>query len=329
MAQPVSESNSFNKEPGLPHEAYALLAQANLLRIRGSWEESVERCMAALRLAPESSTAQSLLGDIYENQGRYDDAAQWYRMALDVNPNSPADQMKLELLQRLRLQRSAGDVDVMTAALPDPLPKGKAEHIRNPEAALRFGSAIAVLLVLLVVGLAYATTHRHGTYAAFGLPSSSEVKLQPVVVLPDQASAAPPLSVPHDTAEQTLLDALRNVPELRAQGIIVVDVKSDPRTSQIELTFGLQNPPGGLSRAYILQMAVRLLQATQKLPSAHSVTTYQIRCLSASEDASAGATQVFIGDIAQGSIPDSDTATTGGRLEALFTAPWWSSSVPS
>ncbi len=335
MAQPVSESNLFNKASGLPREAYALLAQANLLRIRGCWEESVECCMAALRLAPESSTAQSLLGDIYENQGQYDDAAQWYRMALDVNPNSPADQMKLQLLQRLRLQRSADDVDVgvdvgdITTVLSDPPPKGKVELLRNPEAALRLGSAAAVLLVLLVVGLAYATTHRHGTYAAFGLPSASEVKLQPVVVPPDQISLAPQSSVPHDATEQSLLDALRNVPELRALGITVIDVKSDPRTSQIELTFGLQSTPGGLTRAYILQMALRLLQSAQKLPSAHSVNTFQIRCLSVSENASAGVAQVFIGDIAQSSIPASDTASTDGRLEALFSAPWWSSSVPS
>jgi Flp pilus assembly protein TadD len=82
-------------EAPLPREAYTLLAQANLLRMRGCWEEAVEKCMAALRLAPESASAQSLLGDIYENQGRRDDAIQWYRMALDISPDSPADRLKL------------------------------------------------------------------------------------------------------------------------------------------------------------------------------------------------------------------------------------------
>ena len=83
---------------GLSREVYSLLAQANLLRMRGCWEEAVESCMAALRLTPDSHSAQSLLGDIYENQGRLDDAIQWYRMALDLNPTSTADRMKLERL---------------------------------------------------------------------------------------------------------------------------------------------------------------------------------------------------------------------------------------
>src|SRR5579875_2831472 len=85
----------------MSRDAYALLAQANLLRMRGCWPEAIEKCMAALKLAPEHPSAQSLLGDIYENQGSLDDAIQWYRMALDVQPDSPADKVKLErLLER-------------------------------------------------------------------------------------------------------------------------------------------------------------------------------------------------------------------------------------
>ena len=163
----VSESNPYIHETGLTREVYSLLAQANLLRIRGCWEESVESCMAALRLAPESSSAQSLLGDIYENQGRYDDAAQWYRMALDVNPNSPADRMKLDLLQRLRLDPQTNDT--VLPVLP-PV-GGLVKFVRNPEVALRLSSAAAVLLLFLVVGLAYASAHRHGSYKAFGPPA--------------------------------------------------------------------------------------------------------------------------------------------------------------
>ncbi len=89
-------------EAGLPREIYALLAQANLLRMRGCWEDAVQSCMAALRLSPRSHSAQSLLGDIYENQGRYDDAIQWYRMALDINPDSPADRIKLDRLLHMQ-----------------------------------------------------------------------------------------------------------------------------------------------------------------------------------------------------------------------------------
>ena len=321
----VSENNPFIHEAGLTREVYALLAQANLLRIRGCWEESAESCMAALRLAPESSSAQSLLGDIYENQGRYDDAAQWYRMALDVNPNSPADRMKLDLLQRLRLDPQTND----TAPSISPHTAGLVKVVWNPELALRVSSAAAVILLVLVVALAYASAHRHGSYQVFGRPRPPDVQLQPVVVAADQIGPAPLPSAPHDPAEQSLLDSLRNSADLRAQGIVVIDVTSDPRTSQIGLTFGLTAPPEGLTRAYIQQMAVRLLQSAVTIPSTQSANSFQVRCLLLKENSSAAAALVFIGDVTQTSVPAGDYVMAYGHLEALFAAPWWSSSVPN
>jgi hypothetical protein len=321
----ASESNPTIYETGLTREVYTLLAQANLLRIRGCWEESVESCMAALRLAPESSSAQSLLGDIYENQGRYDDAAQWYRMALDVNPNSPADRLKLDLLQRLRLDPQTNDI-----ASPDlPNSGGLVKFVRNPEAALRLSSAAAVFLLLLVIGLAYVSSHRHGSSEAFGLPRPPDVQLQPVVVSPEPAASAPLPSAPHDPAEQSLLDSLRNSAELKAQGIVVIDVASDPRTSQIGLTFGLTAPPEGVTRAYVQQMAVRLLQSAVSIPSAQSANSFQVRCLILNESSSPEATLVFIGDAAHSSVPTADNVLSSGHLDALFGTPWWSSSVPN
>ena len=325
LAPLVSDNNSHLQEEGLTREVYTLLAQANLLRIRGCWDESVEHCMAALRLAPESSSAQSLLGDVYENQGRYDDAAQWYRMAIDVNPNSPADRMKLELIQRLRQEPQASDA--VHSSIPQPC--GMVKFVRNPETALRFGAAAAVLLLFLAVGLAFASTHRHGSYAAFGLPSPAEVKLKPVVVSTDQADTALQVSAVHDPAEQALLDALHSSPDLRAQGIVVVDAESDPRTALIELTFGLTAPASGITRAYVQQMALRLLQSTVTLPAAQSANSYQVRCLVLNDNASVGASLVFIGNIAHSSVPASNNTLTDGHLEALFTMPWWSSSVPN
>ncbi len=321
----VSENNPFIHEAGLTREVYTLLAQANLLRIRGCWEESAESCMAALRLAPESSSAQSLLGDIYENQGRYDDAAQWYRMALDVNPNSPADRMKLDLLQRLRLDPQTDDT------VPPVLPpvNGLVKFIRNPEVALRLSSAAAVLLLFLLVGLAYASAHRHGSYKVFGPPHAADVQLQPVVVSSDQAASDPQTSAPHDPAEQSLLDSLRYSADLRALGIVVIDVTSDPRTSQIGLTFGLTAPPEGITRAYVQQMAVRLLQSTVTIPSAQSANSFQVRCLVLNQNSSQGATLVFIGDLSHTSVPTVDNVLSNGHLETLFGTPWWSSSVPN
>lgn len=74
----------------------ALLATANLWRMRGKWEDAERCCVEVMRANPNSIHAHSLLGDIYRDQGRYDDAAQWYQLALDLDPNSLADRAKLD-----------------------------------------------------------------------------------------------------------------------------------------------------------------------------------------------------------------------------------------
>lgn len=85
-----------------------LLARANLYRLRGQWNEAVAVCTEALRQAPHSATAHSLLGDIYEAQGKLDDALQWFGMAVDLDPANPVDRSKLE--QALQAKRTTSNV---------------------------------------------------------------------------------------------------------------------------------------------------------------------------------------------------------------------------
>ncbi|GEM_PF-1315097 len=83
-----------------------LLARANLLRIRRQWDEAIAVCTEALRRAPESPSAHSLMGDIYEAQNKLDDAVQWFSMAVDLAPDNPVDREKLE--RAIAAKRRAG-----------------------------------------------------------------------------------------------------------------------------------------------------------------------------------------------------------------------------
>jgi hypothetical protein len=74
---------------------YIDVARANLLRMRGDWDAAQASAIAVLRRYPHSPTAHSLLGDILADQGRLEEAAQWYRMALELDPGNLADQRKL------------------------------------------------------------------------------------------------------------------------------------------------------------------------------------------------------------------------------------------
>ncbi|HLV81854.1 MAG TPA: zinc-ribbon domain-containing protein [Chthonomonadaceae bacterium] len=85
-----------------------LLSQANLYRLRGLWAGAVDRCIAVLKIQPDNHTAHSLLGDIYRDQDKIEDAIQWYRMAIQLRPN-PSDEAKLKQMERerARQQRAA------------------------------------------------------------------------------------------------------------------------------------------------------------------------------------------------------------------------------
>lgn len=330
MVPPVFEElNTIPSEAGLPRDVYALLAQANLLRMRGCWEDAVDRCMAALRLAPESSSAQSLMGDIYENQGRYDDAAQWYRMALDLNPNSPADRMKLDLLLRLRVEpaearASASAVEAPAETEPSPL----SLLLQSPEKALRFGAVAAALLLLFVVGLAYASTHRHGTLASLRLTPESEVHLKPVVVPGETTGVEPLTAALHDPAEQALLDELRGSTEISALGIVVTDVQSDPRTAHLTLSCQL-SAALGVTRPQILKTSLFLLQRTAALPEAQSVSSITIRCLTQTGGADPGSMLLFVGDAPRTALPPLGTVLTDTEAQSVFSSPWWSPNMPN
>src|SRR5574340_996491 len=81
-----------------PSNPYLLLMTANVLRLRRQWSLAEAKCSELLQLDPENAAAHSLMGDILRDQGREQDAIEWYKMAVDRNPANGADRRKLEAL---------------------------------------------------------------------------------------------------------------------------------------------------------------------------------------------------------------------------------------
>ncbi|HEY3416834.1 MAG TPA: tetratricopeptide repeat protein [Armatimonadota bacterium] len=77
-------------------ETHRLLAEANLCRLRGQYDEAISVCTRILRLEASSAAAHSLLGDIYREQGNYHEALGWYKLAVQLNPTSHSDRSKLD-----------------------------------------------------------------------------------------------------------------------------------------------------------------------------------------------------------------------------------------
>ncbi len=333
-------------EAALPREAYTLLAQANLLRMRGRWDEAVEKCMAALRLTPDSATAQSLLGDIYENQGRYDDAIQWYRMALDVNPDSPADKLKLGRLREAGHHRPTDSQHGERTSGADPATKADGPRAEaGSERLLRGMAWLAAALFLVAAVLA-------GVMMSRGQAVPTPITAPPVVVSTSDtntpptptsngdpaatvpAPSAPPAPAPAaDPAELTLLQTLQQDTTLTSQNVLPEDVQMDPRQNAVTLTVLCPAPAvGGSAREALLRDAALAGQAGSRAQG-DRVTSWTVRCLMVSPGGAATDAPglALVADAttaaltALGSAPVSLSAT---QLQPAFHNVWWSPSVP-
>jgi len=90
--------------------AVALLSEANLLRVREDWTGAESRCLDVLRLDPNNLEAHTLLGDIYRDQRRMDDAAQWYQLALDLDPTNASVRAKLTGVEEEEARKLVGAI---------------------------------------------------------------------------------------------------------------------------------------------------------------------------------------------------------------------------
>jgi RNA polymerase subunit RPABC4/transcription elongation factor Spt4 len=184
----------------------AMLSEANLLRVRKEWSGAEARCLDVIRLDPNNVHAHSLLGDLYRDQGRLDHSAQWYQLAVDLDPDSAADRAKLketeEALARdlVRAVHSSGSAH---------LPSGTQPLAGLPPSTWLKGlwAALAVFVIFAVILIVGARGRRNGgaTTTALRLdsPEPAARKAPGPFVLPAQRAVpsrsshtpiAPPLT---------------------------------------------------------------------------------------------------------------------------------------
>jgi tetratricopeptide (TPR) repeat protein len=118
-----------------------LLTQATLLRARGRLDEAIARCREALERDPDSWEAHELMGDLYRQTGKGEEALREYRTALARNPGRGVIEEKiarasLVAAERRRLVESA---QALLAG------QGERPEVRKP--------SLAALLSLIVPGL--------------------------------------------------------------------------------------------------------------------------------------------------------------------------------
>jgi tetratricopeptide (TPR) repeat protein len=124
---------------------YTELARANLLRMRGEYKEAEDQCIQILKRFPNNSSANTLLGDISAEQNDLAQAAEWYELSLDLNPNDDAVKNKLKVIvERITTH------EIATTAKQLGIPDNKRN--RNLYIAALIGAIILVAVAAFIFG---------------------------------------------------------------------------------------------------------------------------------------------------------------------------------
>lgn len=303
---------------GSDREIYPELARANLLRIQGKYEEAIEVCRRILGRFPSNETVHALLGDIYADQGKLEDAIQWYELLVELAPTNVQYNAKLHQLRAMHAAQIAPPPPA-----PEPKPAAKPK-------ALVYG--LYGLLAVIVIGAAFiggarmqaireqAAQPAQATKAAVAAaPAAEPVRIPPPSPTPEPATSAPPappivgfagMSAVEAELAQKLSQRLNGTPVWCAY---------DPATGRWMARTRIQ--AGVLSKGRILQEALALARAFYALYP--SQPTLSITVIAPS--ASGGDVLVFAGEIPPSLAAIDPTTVDEAQAQAMlqqFQA-WW------
>lgn len=309
------------------------LAHANLLRMRGKWEEAMRACSELLRQFPNNVHAHALMGDIYRDQGNLEEAAQWYKLALDLAPDSAVDRRRLEQVQQeleIRQQAQSRSEEV--------------EHLQRQARLLRvFSASVLGVAVIAAIGITWAfqsrisgrsapatlsiTTSRSPvqTSSTTDLPApGAEPATQSNIPAGSQPPAKPKQPEPIRTQDDLLADRVK---EWLGQHEIKPDlltVTIDPLANHLLITFGYTS---SASRDTLYRTAWLSAAATFSLqPDAQTV---RVRCLVPVNAPDAGKVLLlaFVADISRKQMPPQPVDTPAKDIPAFFQNPWYNPAV--
>jgi len=215
--------DSLEAVEGADREVYPLLARANLLRMRGEAQQAEKACLEILRRYPNHATANALMGDILLDQGKEEEARQWFLSTLEIDPTNSQAKARLQYLAE---RRSAAPA---TAPAPG---------------SGRLGPWLWSLFLVVAA-----------TVAAAGFLAGRRMAEVPPDPDPDFVQRrleyqGPPVAQ-HTTREAEVLRRIRASDQAIAAR--VVGLSFDPRTSETTLTLRAEPP---LTRVSVAALAV-------------------------------------------------------------------------
>lgn len=310
---------------GSDREVYPEIARANLLRMQGEYEQAIEICLNILRRYPSNETAHALLGDIYADQGKLEDAIQWYELLVDLAPNNAVYSAKLMNLRSLRAAQIAPPPPIELPDAPAP--------IRAPTPKVwAYGLFILLALILTGAGFMAGLRMQATTDSAENQPPKPSVPVESRVVPPPPEpprteAPLPPITPPIEagTASTGMSEGEARLARVLSQQLkgLPVWCTFDVLTQRWLVRIRLQG--GALTRTRILQEALATARAFfEQAPGIPSVViTVLIPTTTGGDNA------IFSADIPSTAVPLSPTELTDEQLNTLFQSinVWWNSTV--
>lgn len=175
-------ASGADEQPSAGDEVYLMLVTANVLRLRRQYELAEAQCGEVLRRHPRNATAHSVMGDIARDRGNYRDAIEWYKMTLDLAPDSMADRKKLEaVIDRVYPRDGRSMINRLRADVSGSLGSAAAEM-----RAARIPSAVSIMLIAMVAVIVLVTI------AVLVLGRGGMVAPEPAAAEPSSGAFAPP-----------------------------------------------------------------------------------------------------------------------------------------
>jgi hypothetical protein len=319
-------------------ECYSALAQVNLLRVRKQFDQAVILCESVIQRWSLRADAHALLGDLYQDQGRHDDALLRYCRVLELDPTNKLNRKKMADIVRYKRQQ-LGPLSVAA----------KVSVLRSDRLVRTVILAFATLMLItiMVAPMVLQKRQQEALAASSGTTVDRRINLEPIILQPSppqpisgdepQPSRATPAMI-RDPVEQALVDLMSNDKTLLQQGIQVLDAQEDPLDDRFSITF-LDRPDSSDSdtRSSILQNCLRVAQSASMRFGSRDVKEFTIRCLLLSSPMASGGsipnipieattTLVFTGDILRNALPGNEVrldTQTAQQLQPYFTNVWW------
>lgn len=146
--QSSPSAQGSRSQPNSPtDEVRRVIVEAERAFLRGRLQDAIYWAKQATRLAPRHPKGYEILGDVYRTQGHYEAALNAYTYAVQLAPNSPDLQRKLDSV----LQRT----QILSPAPPSPVLRNLPALQLPPEWKLYAAQSLGWGAVLFLLTLAY------------------------------------------------------------------------------------------------------------------------------------------------------------------------------